>query len=98
MSLNQAMATMMVVTIGQMDNQSIAVVRRAIVLPQYVQGYTTGAAQLACCNNQPVNHVCPKIFPGEDQFSHWSHFFGFSELSEDVQVDIEMSTVKMSRK
>ena len=62
MSLNQAMATMMVVTIGQMDNQSIAVVRRAIVLPQYGQGYTTGAAQLACCNNQPVNHVCPKIF------------------------------------
>ena len=32
----------MAVTIGQVDNQSIAVAG-AIVLPQYVQGYTTGA-------------------------------------------------------
>ena len=32
----------MAVTIGQVDNQSIAVAG-AIVLPQYVQGYKTGA-------------------------------------------------------
>ena len=93
MSLNRAMATMMAVTIGQVDNQSIAVVG-AIVLPQYVQGYTTGAARLACCSNQTVNHMCPKIFTGDDQFSHWSHFFGFSELSNDVQFDIKMGTIK----